>query len=35
LLVALEGRELSDVLRRAARVDGLARSWLAKGRISS
>ena len=35
LLVAVEGKELADVLRRAARVDGLARSWQNKGSISS
>jgi uncharacterized protein len=35
LLVAVEGKELAEVLRRAARVDGLARSWHNKGRISS
>ncbi len=35
LLVAIEGKELAEVLRRAARVDGLARSWQGRGSISS
>ncbi len=35
LLVAVEGKELAEVLRRAARVDELARSWQQRGRISS
>lgn len=35
LLVAVEGKELADVLRRAARVDGLAQSWQNRGSISS
>ena len=35
LLVAVEGKELTDVLRRAARVDGMALSWRNRGRISS
>jgi len=35
LLVAVEGKDLPDVLRRAARMDELARSWQEKGRISS
>jgi hypothetical protein len=33
--VAVEGQELSNVLRRAVRVDVLARIWQAKGNISS
>ena len=35
LLVAVEGKELAEVLRRAARVEGLARSWQNRGSISS
>lgn len=35
LLVAVEGKELADVLRRAARVDDLARKWRNNGSISS
>ena len=35
LMVAVEGRELADVLRRAARLDGVARSRQADGSISS
>jgi predicted RND superfamily exporter protein len=35
MLVALEGQELTGVLRRAAKVEGLARSWLSRGSISS
>jgi predicted RND superfamily exporter protein len=35
LLVAVEGKDLPDVLRRAARMDELARSWQEKGSISS
>jgi hypothetical protein len=35
MLVAVEGKDLTEVLRRAARVDGLARSWQEKGSISS
>jgi predicted RND superfamily exporter protein len=35
LLVAVEGKELADVLRRAAGVEGLARSWQKKGSIRS
>jgi len=35
LLVAVEGKDLAELLRRAARVDDLARSWQNKGNISS
>ncbi|MDD2582450.1 MAG: MMPL family transporter, partial [Desulfuromonadaceae bacterium] len=35
LLVAVEGKDLAGVLRRAARVDGLARNWQDRGSISS
>jgi len=35
LLVAVEGIELPEVLRRAALVDGLARRWQNSGKISS
>lgn len=35
LLVAVEGNELAEVLRRASRVDGLALRWLNNGSISS
>jgi predicted RND superfamily exporter protein len=35
LLVAVEGKDLTDVLRRAAAVDGLARNWRERGSISS
>lgn len=35
LLVAVEGKELADVLRRSARIDELAGQWRSKGSISS
>lgn len=35
LLVAVEGKDLADVLQRAARVGGLARRWQDRGSISS
>ncbi|MDD2272261.1 MAG: MMPL family transporter [Desulfuromonadaceae bacterium] len=35
LLVAVEGKALAEVLRRASLVDGLAGRWLSSGRISS
>lgn len=35
LLVAVEGKDLSEVLRRAAQVDELAGRWQKKGSISS
>jgi predicted RND superfamily exporter protein len=35
LLVAVEGRELAEVQRRAARLDDLLRSWQKNGNISS
>lgn len=35
LLVAVDGRNLAEVLRRAADVDGMARRWQARGSISS
>ncbi len=35
LLVAVEGKDLSEVLRRASHVDELAGSWQKKGSISS
>jgi predicted RND superfamily exporter protein len=35
LMVAVEGKELAEVLRRAASVDVLALNWLKKGSISS
>lgn len=35
LLVAVEGKDLTEVQRRTARVDGLAQSWQNSGNISS
>lgn len=35
LMVAVEGKELAEVLRRAARLDALALNWRDKGAISS
>ncbi|MDD5286516.1 MAG: MMPL family transporter, partial [Desulfuromonadaceae bacterium] len=35
LLVAVEGKDLAELLRRAARVDDLARNWQNRGNISS
>ncbi|NTV50553.1 MAG: MMPL family transporter [Geobacteraceae bacterium] len=35
LLIAVEGKDLSEVLRRASHVDELAGSWQKKGSISS
>jgi predicted RND superfamily exporter protein len=34
LLIAVEGKDLSELLRRASRVDGLARNWREKRSIS-
>jgi hypothetical protein len=35
LLVAVEGKDLTELLRRAARLDVVARSWQNRGNISS